>query len=482
MQKNQIKQILTHKLSPQQIQFIKLLQVSTAELESRIEEELELNPALEEGVNDSSEDGTTEEDSREDNDDYKDEDKDKSDDYSYDDVTGYKMQGDGPGYYEDKSEMPIASQLTLHDSLLVQLGLLKLNYRQQEIGKQVIGSIDADGYLRRDMSSIVNDLAFSQNLDVAVEEVEEIVLRIQEFDPPGIAARDLQECLLIQLKKKNYKDNSGRLASRIVASYFDDFTKKHYEKLAQKLHVKDEVLKEAIAIITKLDPRPGLYSYIDSKTLYIIPDFRVLKNGQTIEVLLNSKNAPELRVSSSYTEMLNEYSKKIAKNKSTQEAIAFVKQKMESAKWFIDAIKQRQHTLLIVMNTIVQLQYDFFLEEDESKLKPMILKDIASKVEMDISTVSRIVNSKYVQTDSKVYPLKYFFSEGMVTESGDDVSTKEVKKTLKEFIDQEDKKKPLSDEKLEKMLHEKGYIIARRTVAKYREQLGIPVARLRKNM
>ncbi len=480
MQKLGLTQSLNQKLSPQQIQFIKLLQIPTAELETRIEEELEVNPALEEGQEERVEevDPTSEEESVNE----KEEDVNVEDYLRDDDISGYKMQGDG-NYGEEDKDMPIPMATTLNDQLSSQLGFLGLDEREEVIGKQLIGSIETDGYIRRELEAIINDLAFSQNVETDVEELERILRKIQSFDPPGIAARDLQECLLLQLNRKEDPSVDHLNAISILTHSFAEFTKKHYQKIIKKLDLESEdQLKEAIAIITKLNPKPGSVSSGLVKTQYRIPDFIIENDDGNLIVTLNSKNAPELRVSRSYSDMMDSYSKSDKKDKKLKETVSFVKQKLDSAKWFIDAIKQRQQTLLNTMSAIMNFQFDFFLEGDESNLRPMILKDIAEKINMDISTVSRVANSKSVQTEFGVYPLKYFFSEGISTESGEDVSSREVKHILKTMIEAEDKRKPLSDDKLEKLLKEKGYKIARRTVAKYREQLGIPVARLRKEL
>ncbi len=480
MQKLTLTQSLSQKLSPQQIQFIKLLQVPTAELESRIEQELESNPALEEGPEEVDfDDNTAEETETQDTGD----DLDISDYLQDDDYSGYKMQGDGNNPDEDDKEMPLASGTSLNEQLLTQLGYLRLDDHQKVIARQLIGSIESDGYIRRDLDAIVNDLAFSQNVETNIDELESILFKIQDFDPPGIGARNLQECLMIQLERRDLHIEENILAKRIVADCFDEFTRKHYDKISKKLGIEDEeLLKAAIQVITHLNPKPGGGGGEMVRTQYLMPDFIIKNINGNLEVYLNSKNAPELKVSRSYAEMLQTYDKSRTKDKKLKETVTFVKQKLDSAKWFIDAIKQRQHTLLNTMNTIVEFQYEFFLEGDESKLRPMILKDIANAINMDISTVSRVANSKSVQTEFGIFPLKYFFSEGIATESGEDVSSREVKNQLKSLIEKEDKKKPLSDEKLEKKLKEKGYNIARRTVAKYREQLGIPVARLRKEL
>jgi len=481
MQKLGLIQTLSQKLSPQQIQFIKLLQVPTVELDTRIEEELEINPALEEGREEPEDQAEQTEEFEEKSESIEDEI--SFEDYLQDDYAGYKMQGDGNNPDEEDREMPIATSSTLNDQLITQLGFLGLDERQEKIGRQLIGSLENDGYIRRELEAIINDLAFSMNIETDIDELEEILRKIQLFDPPGIAARNLQECLLLQLERKMDHTPDVDLAINIIEDCFTDFTKKHYDKITKKLNIEDEEqLKSAINLITKLNPKPGGSSGEMVKTQYLIPDFMLSNNNGKLELTLNSRNAPELKISRSYSEMMDTYDKSNKKDKKLRETATFVKQKLDSARWFIDAIKQRQHTLLYTMRAIINFQYDFFLTGDESKLRPMILKDIANEINMDISTVSRVANSKSVQTEFGIYPLKYFFSEGIATDSGDDVSSREVKHILKEFIDQEEKKKPLSDDKLEKLLNEKGYNIARRTVAKYREQLNIPVARLRKEL
>lgn len=485
MQRLGLNQSLQQKLSPQQIQFIKLLQVPTAELETRIEEELEINPALEEGEDEQQPEEKAEAEQEFDEAESKnDEDVDLKDYLGDDDSIGYKMQSDGGGD-EDDREMPIPMGTSLHEQLLSQLGYLGLNDQQDAIGKQLIGSIEADGYIRRDLDAIVNDLAFSQGIDTTVEEVESILKKIQSFDPAGIAARNLQECLLLQLDRMdNGHDIDVAVAKKIISECFDEFTKKHYQKIQKKLGTEDEeFVRDAMELIVKLNPKPGSGSTTGMvKNQYIMPDFILVNNNGKLELSLNSRNAPELRISKSYTEMFKAYDKGDKKDKKLKEAVTFVKQKLDAAKWFIDAIKQRQHTLLRTMKAIVDFQYDFFLEGDETKLRPMILKDIAQMINMDISTVSRVASSKAVQTDFGIFPLKYFFSEGISTDSGEEVSSREVKQIIKDIIESEDKNKPFSDDRLEKILNDKGYNIARRTVAKYREQLNIPVARLRKEL
>jgi RNA polymerase sigma-54 factor len=491
MQKLNLSQTLQQKLSPQQIQFIKLLQVPTAELESRIEEELELNPTLEEGEEDERE-PEHEADTAESADDEGQENEvtdanDEIDIKDYlrdDDYSSYKTYNDDGDDEEDR-EMPIATSSSLHETLMTQLGFLGLDERQTSIGRQLIGSIEGDGYIRRELESIVNDLAFSQSTDTNLEEVESILKKIQTFDPAGIAARNLQECLLLQLDRMDDgQDVDVIVGKRIISECYDEFTKKHYAKILKKLDLDDEdYIKDAIELIVRLNPKPGGETSTGLvKNQYVIPDFILTNNHGKIEVALNSRNAPELRVSRSYNEMFQAYDKSDKKDKKLKEAVSFVKQKLDAARWFIDAIKQRQQTLLRTMRAIVEFQYDYFLDGDETKLKPMILKDIAGMINMDISTVSRVASSKTVQTDFGTFPLKYFFSEGIATDSGEEASSREVKQIIKDLISQEDKNKPHSDDKLEEMLNEKGYNIARRTVAKYREQLNIPVARLRRGI
>jgi RNA polymerase sigma-54 factor len=482
MQRLDLRQLLSQKLSPQQIQFIKLLQIPTVELEARIKEEMEINPALEEGREEAdTEYSDTEGDDYEGEEEYGKDDIDLNDYLNDDEISGYKMQGDRGGEDEEDREMPIAVTTSLTDNLMDQLGFLDLDDKQFNIGMQLIGSIDNDGYIRRDLSSIANDLAFSQNIETSEEEIEQVLHMIQTFDPAGIAARDLPECLLLQLHRRE-QDATTVLAERIISETFDEFTKKHYSKIQSKFGVTDEELKKAVDLIIKLNPKPGGAGAGMSRVQYIIPDFILTNENGQLQLSLNSRNAPDLRISRSYADMFDAYDKSDKKDKKLKETVAFVKQKLDAAKWFIDAIRQRQNTLLRTMESIIKYQHEFFLEGDESKLRPMILKDIAEDIGMDISTVSRVANSKAVQTEFGIYPLKYFFSEGIATDSGEDASSREVKHILKEIIDKESKRKPLSDEKIEQILNEKGYNIARRTVAKYREQLNIPVARLRKEL
>ena len=491
MLNQRLSQKLLQKLSPQQIQLMKLLQVPTANLEQRIKEELEINPALEESLSDydgEKEDLSEPEQIRDDDDEQyesnaEDDFADSLDvqEYTKDDYE-YNDGGDDYKGKEDKKTMPLAVGKTFHDFLDEQLHLLDLDDHEWQIADQLIGSIDDDGYLRRELDAIVDDLAFQKNLTTTVEEIEEVLRTNHRFDPSGVGARNLQECLQIQLERKEQNANV-KMALKIINTQFDAFTKKHYDKLLKSLDIDEATLKAAIDIILHLNPKPGGASETSSVNHQtIIPDFTVENNNGELEVLLNGKNAPDLRISDSFKEMLTSYGKGSMKDKKQKEAVVFIKQKIDSAKWFIDAIKQRQHTLFVTMEAIVFFQKEYFLTGDEMKLRPMILKDIAEITSLDISTVSRVANSKYCQTEFGVFSLKHFFSEGLQMEGGEEVSTREVKKILEDMIAVEDKSKPLSDEFLTEQLKEKGYNIARRTVAKYREQLNIPVARLRKEL
>ncbi|MCO6497224.1 MAG: RNA polymerase factor sigma-54 [Chitinophagaceae bacterium] len=487
-------QKLTQKLSPQQIQLMKLLQVPTAHLEERIKEEIEENPALD-TVEDSYE--VSESDLNDDFDDIdtqSDEDPDGSEDeYENIDISEYVTDGDdevGDYRYRDDNyggREAVAFQhkveTSFYDILKQQLLMLDLTDHQKKVAEQIIGSIDDDGYLKRPLASVADDLAFRQNVVTNEKEVAQLLKMIQQFDPPGVGARDLQECLLLQLQRKQGEGHDVAMAIEIIKNYFDEFTKKHYEKIEKALEIDSDELREVINQIIKLNPKPGIQAG-DTTDIeaYVIPDFFVQNYNGKPEVLLNSKNAPDLRISEEYRAMLRDYDKKGKKDKRQRDTVLFIKRKIDSAKWFIDAIKQRQHTLLSTMESIVEYQKAFFLSGEETDLRPMILKDIAEMTGLDISTVSRVASSKFVQTEFGTYRLKFFFSESLVTDSGEEVSTREVKKILNDLIEEENKRKPLSDERLTKELQEKGYQIARRTVAKYREQLGIPVARLRKEL
>lgn len=495
-----LQQKLLQKLSPQQIQLMKLLQVPTANLETRIKEELEENPALEldEEKHDEGADELKDEFSENGEDDF--EEKDGSEDEydnidiseyvqeGDDDVADYKLRDDNYPEEDEGRQLPFKAETSFYELMNNQLGLLKLEEKERVIAEQIVGSLDEDGYLRRETAAIVDDLAFRQNISATEEEIESIIKRIQQFDPPGVASRDLRECLLIQLYRLRDETRltGGQvkildLAIKAIGKYFDEFTKKHYEKIQRGLGIDDDQLKEVMQVIVRLNPKPGGHvGEMNKAENYVVPDFFIMNNGGKLELTLNSRNAPELRISEGYRDMLKDYDRGAKKDKRQKEAVLFIKQKIDAAKWFIDAIKQRQHTLLSTMNAIMEHQYNFFLTGDETELKPMILKDIAEKTGLDISTVSRVANSKFVQTEYGTYRLKFFFSESLSTDSGEEVSTREVKKILSDLIEGEDKKHPLSDERLTELLQEKGYNIARRTVAKYREQLNIPVARLRK--
>ncbi|MBL0046908.1 MAG: RNA polymerase factor sigma-54 [Bacteroidetes bacterium] len=492
MLKLSLQQKLLQKLSPQQIQLMKLLQIPTIGLEQRIKEELEINPALEEGPDESTDNADADEEfeTNEEKDAENSREDFSLDEYIDDDeIPAYKLAVKNSGEDDDRKDIPYSGGNSFQENLLSQLGLRVLDDKDFLIAENLIGNLDEDGYLRRELSSIVDDLAFSQNIMTNEAELTEVLQVIQEFDPAGLGARSLQECLLLQLRRKKSETKhmanllTLEVAIQIIESNFEEFSKKHYDKISKHLDINDEVLKEAMTEILHLNPRPGNSATDGQKsTQQVIPDFILVNNEGTLELSLNSRNAPDLRVSKSYNDMLEHYSKAKLKDKEKKEAVSFVKQKLDSAKWFIDAIQQRQQTLMITMDAILNYQREYFLEGDETKLRPMILKDIAEIVGMDISTVSRVANSKYIQTPFGTKLLKSFFSESLSTDSGEEVSTKEVKKILEECIAAEKKNKPLTDDKLTLILKEHGYNIARRTVAKYREQLNIPVARLRKEL
>lgn len=504
MLKQSLQQKLLQKLSPQQIQLMKLLQLPTVALEQRIKEELEINPALEEGEQTDDEekddisddddglfedeitdDTDTENDETDRNDDIEDtsakDDAFDLDEYMDDDDYSYREQVNNSSADDERRETPLTQGPGFQELLITQLGLQPLDDHHYQVGVYLIGSIDDDGYLRREIEAIVDDLAFAQNITTTEEELKELLELIQSFDPPGVGARDLQECLLLQLQRRVPKTAEVVLAMRIVSEHMEEFSKKHYDKIARKLGVDDDSLKRVIREVTQLNPRPGNTASDSQRFVQdVIPDFTISNVDGNLELSLNDRNMPELRVSSMYQGMLGEYGR--SKDRSSKEAVNFIKQKIDSAKWFMDALRQRQQTLLFTMQAILDYQYDYFLEGDETQLRPMILKDIADRVGLDISTVSRVANSKYVQTQYGTFLLKSFFSESLSTDSGEEVSTREVKKILSDCIGAENKRKPLTDDALAKILKDKGYNIARRTVAKYREQLDIPVARLRKEL
>jgi len=497
MLKQRLQQKLMQKLSPQQIQLMKLLQVPALLLDQRIKQEIEMNPALEEGEDlyeesefeDNNSDDydsameTGQEEKEEEAEHTADDEFDLDDYVDDDEIPDYKLSANNTSADDETKEMPFVAGSTPQEALLAQLGLRALEDREYLIASHIIGNIDESGYLQRDIHSLIDDLAFNQNLQTDFAEVLDILRLIQDFDPPGVGARDLQECLLLQVKRKTPKTKPLQDATLILEKNFNDFTRKHYDKIKKKHNLTDEDLKAAIDEILKLNPKPGSSLIEGRGAQYVVPDFILSHNNGELELTLNSHNAPDLRINRTYSEMLRAMAESKGKaDKRQKEAFSFVKQKLDSAKWFIDAIKQRQNTLLVTMQAILEFQKEYFLTGDETKLKPMILKDIADMVHLDISTISRVANSKYVQTPFGTFLLKDFFSESLQTDTGEEVSTREVKKILQDCIESESKKKPLTDDQLAVILKEKGYNIARRTVAKYREQLDIPVARLRKEL
>jgi len=478
-QKLTLQQKLLQKLSPQQIQMIKVLELPALQLEQRIKKELEENPVLEidAAKNDNDQDsGNDSSDSV---------DTDISIDEYINDEPSYKYKTSNYSKDDKKEEIPFSIGSTFHEFLIEQLGLLDLDERQAQIAEYIIGNIDEDGYLRRDIEAMVDDLAFNMNLEVSDKEMADLLCVVQDLDPPGIGARDLRECLLLQLKKKEHKTVILENAIKLIETQFEEFTKKHYDKIMLRLNLDEDDLRDAIEEIVKLNPKPGS-SYrnpLNKADQAITPDFILDINDNQMTAFLTKGNVPDLRISNAYANMLRSYNEnKKEQSKDQKDAVIFVKQKLDSAKWFIDAIKQRHQTLLLTMNAIIEYQKEFFIDGDDAKLKPMILKDIANKTGLDISTISRVSNSKYIQTHFGIYPLKYFFSESMQDESGEEVSTRKIKKILQDVVDNENKRHPVTDDRLAEILKEKGYPIARRTIAKYREQLNIPVARLRKEL
>jgi RNA polymerase sigma-54 factor len=485
MLKQKLQQKLLQKLSPQQIQMIKLLEIPTIQLEQRIKKELEENPVLEEGMDEDEDfqDNSQDDDAGEDS---NDQDEFSLEDYIEDDeIPNYKLASSNSSKDDKYEDIPFSVGSSFQESLESQLGLRNLTEREETLTTYLLGNIDEDGYLRRKLEAIVDDIAFSMGITTDETELREALDIIHDLDPAGVGARDLQECLLLQIKRKDLTIPVIKNAHDILKFHFDEFSRRHYDKVISRLDLSDDEMKDAIDEIIKLNPKPGgSYSDPMNKTAeHITPDFILENNEGDLQLSLNARNVPELRVSRTYSDMLKSYSaKKNSATRQDKDAISFVKQKLDSAKWFIDAIRQRQTTLLLTMNAILNYQEGYFLDGDEKRLRPMILKDIADITGLDISTVSRVANSKYIQTHFGIYPLKYFFSEGMQTDSGEEVSTREIKSILQECIEGEEKRKPLTDEKLAEILQEKGYQIARRTVAKYREQLNIPVARLRKEL
>ena len=475
---------LSQKLSPQQIQLMKLIQLPTQAFEERIKQELEENMALERGKKGENEDFETDygDDHIQDNDQINADDINVDDYLSDDEIPDYRLRANNYSAEENDKSIPYASGISFTEQLTDQLNTFPLEEENYLIAKFLIGSIDDSGYIRRPLLDLTDDLAFTQNIYTDIETVERALKVVQQLDPAGVGARDLQECLLIQLKRKPQSPDT-EMAARIIENAFEKFTKKHYLKLQKKFNINETQLKDAIQEIGRLNPKPGS-SYTNNlrSVEHVVPDFTIQIVEGELNLTLNARNAPELHISKSYNEMLLGYKASKEKSKAQKEAVQFIKQKLDAAKWFIDAIRQRQQTLYLTMSAIMQYQKAYFLSGDEEQLRPMILKDIADEIEMDISTVSRVANSKYVNTPYGTKLIKEFFSESMTNDQGEEVSTREIKSILKTVIVEEDKKKPLTDEKLAKILKEKGYPIARRTVAKYREQLDFPVARLRKEI
>jgi len=484
MLNQKLQQKLLQKLSPQQIMLMKLLQIPSVNLEQRIKEEIEANPVLEEGKEASDAEDVDFSQQEEEHDNKNDDEFDLEDYLPDDEIPDYKLYANNRGPDDEQRDIPYASGRTFHENLHQQLGLRILTEEERIIAETIIGNLDDAGYLQREIEALADDILFTRNVEVTQDDVLKVLYVIHEVDPAGVGARNLQECLLIQLKRVENRTDAVDLAIDVIWKYFNDFTKKHYEKIMKKSGATEEELKAAIEEILKLNPKPGNSMNETVKVNhYIQPDFMITINDDELELQLNSRNAPDLRVSRSYQEMLKGYAANPSKqSKDQKDAVSFIKQRIDSAKWFIDAIQQRQNTLITTMTAIMEYQKQYLLTGDETRLRPMILKDIADIVKLDISTISRVANSKYVQTPYGTFLLKSFFSESMQKEDGEEVSTREIKKILQDCIEQEDKSKPITDENLSKVLKEKGYNIARRTVAKYREQLNIPVARLRKEL
>ena len=481
MLKQSLQYKLLQKLSPQQIQLMKMIQLPTQAFEQKIKQEIEENPALDSGK-DEDEDSDLQNEYEDSGNESIETDVNIDEYLSDDEMPNYKMQSNNYSSDDDEKNIPYASGTSFNQFLTTQLNTFRLNELEYQIAAFLVGSIDESGYIRREIDDIVDDLAFSENVFTEAAEVKRMLGYVQKLDPAGVGAQSLEECLLIQLKRKSVT-KERTLAISILEKAFEHFVKKHYKKLIQKFDITEDELKGAIHEIERLNPKPG-GSFANSNKIVeqIVPDFSIRIIEGRLDLTLNSRNAPELHISNEYNNMLKGYAASKDKSKSQKDAVQFIKQKLDSAKWFIDAIKQRQQTLLLTMNAIMHMQEAYFLTGDERKLKPMILKDIADKIHMDVSTVSRVANSKYVDTPYGTKLIKNFFSESMMTDQGEEVSTREIKKILDTVVKEEDKKKPLTDEKLAKILKDKGYLIARRTVAKYREQLNIPVARLRKEI
>lgn len=484
MLKQYLQYKLSQKLSPQQIQLMKLIQLPTQAFEQRLKQELEENPALERGKEKDEDDF----DDMYSDQDYEENEKINADDINIDDylsddeIPSYRLQANNHSADDESKTIPYASGTSFTQLLTDQLNTFRLENQDYKIAKFLIGSIDDSGYIRRSLLDLTDDLAFTQNIFTDVETLKKVLKVVQQLDPPGVGARNLQECLLIQLQRKEQTPDTER-AANMIENAFEQFTKKHYQKLLKKFDISEIELKDAILEIERLNPKPGSsFSNNLRSTEHVVPDFTIKIIDGELELVLNGRNAPELHISKSYNEMLLGYKASKEKSRAQKEAVLFIKQKLDAAKWFIDAIRQRQQTLLLTMSAIMHYQKAYFLSGDEEQLRPMILKDIADEVEMDVSTISRVANSKYVDTPYGTKLIKEFFSESMTNDQGEEVSTREIKSILKTIIVEEDKKKPWTDEKLAKILKEKGYPIARRTVAKYREQLDFPVARLRKQI
>lgn len=478
---------LSQKLSPQQIQLMKLIQLPTQAFEQRLSQELEENPALDTGKeSEAAEDNVDEFDNSEDDfndNDTIDADEINIDEYlSDDEIPEYRTQANNYSADDEDKSVPYAAGTSFTQHLVSQLNTFRLSEQEEEIAYFLVGSVDESGYIRRSLSDITDDLAFTQNITTTEDEVEKVLQIVHQLDPGGVGARNLQECLSIQLHRKE-QNPDVELATTIIDKAFEQFTKKHYKKLLQKFSITEDQLKDAIEEIERLNPKPG-GSYAGNNKIveHIVPDFAIKIVDGELELTLNGRNAPELHVSREYNNMLKGYKDTKQKSKAQKDAVMFIKQKLDAAKWFIEAVRQRQQTLYVTMSSIMHYQKEFFLSGDERKLRPMILKDIADEIEMDVSTISRVANSKYVDTPYGTKLIKEFFSESMTNDQGEEVSTREIKKILETVIEEENKKKPLTDEALSKILKEKGYPIARRTVAKYREQLDLPVARLRKKI
>jgi len=481
-----LQQKLLQKLSPQQIQMIKLLEVPAMQLEQRIKKELEENPALEEGPDEDDVQNGEEDEEIDPEQAERDQEEFALDDYlNEEDIPDYRLQVNNTSKDDERrDEIPYAAGSSFHESLIQQFNLRADTEREEALGEYIIGNIDDDGYLRREVENMVDDLAVLQNITTDEAELNAILKIIQDLEPAGVGARDLRECLLLQIERKDQSVPSVALTKTVLSDFFEEFSRRHYEKIMTRMGIGEPEMKGVIDEVLRLNPKPGgtVSDPYTRTAQHIIPDFILEQSDSGLELSLNNRNIPELKVNRGYSEMLESYSRDKKAGRQNRDAIMFVKQKLDAARWFIDAMKQRQNTLLLTMNAILEYQKEYFTEGDDTKLKPMILKDVAEMTGLDISTVSRVANSKYIQTHFGIFPLKFFFSEGMQTDAGDEVSTREIKRILQECLSNEDKRRPLTAEKLTEILQEKGYQIARRTVAKYREQLNIPVARMRKEI